>query len=297
MNLNPKQLFRLLALSVVACFTIALVGCGDDDAQYIGNDTSSSSDNKNANTVTSERAVRRLEFPALKKTGNQKLIVHRLSNTSYDSDAINFATEWDWDKKSQRWSCYQLHKGFTGNYSRVTNFTFDPALSSGEYWSEFRYFPGYDRGHICPSADRTFSHEANAQTFYMSNMQPQYHEFNGYQDGTSNRGLWVRMEGQESLLYGHHLRVQGRNHRRREEHHHPHQRQDDRAEIFLHGHTSQESVRLCRRRILERPDQGMAHRRDSSLSLHVHREAGTAHRHRLLLQPSRRHREAGGDDI
>lgn len=100
MNLNPKQLFRLLALSVVACFTMALVGCGDDDAQYIGNDNSSSSENKNANTVTSERAVRRLEFPALKKTGKQKLIVHRLSNTSYDLDAINFATEWDCNKKS-----------------------------------------------------------------------------------------------------------------------------------------------------------------------------------------------------
>ena len=196
MNLYPKQLFRLLALSIVACFTMALVGCGDDDAQYIGNDNSSSSENKNANTVTSERAVRRLEFPALKKTGKQKLIVHRLSNTSYDSEAINFATEWDCNKKSQRWSCYQLHKGFTGNYSRVADFTFDPALSPSEYWSEFRYFPGYDRGHICPSADRTFSYEANEQTFYMSNMQPQYHEFNGYQDGTSNRGLWVRMESQ-----------------------------------------------------------------------------------------------------
>lgn len=53
MNLYPKQLFRLLALSVVACFTMALVGCGDDDAQYIGNGNSSSSENKNANTVTS----------------------------------------------------------------------------------------------------------------------------------------------------------------------------------------------------------------------------------------------------
>ena len=104
MNLYPKQLFRLLAFSIVACFTMALVGCGDDDAQYIGNDNSSSSENKNANTVTSERAVRRLEFPALKKTGKQKLIVHRLSNTLYDSEAINFATEWDCDKKSQRWS-------------------------------------------------------------------------------------------------------------------------------------------------------------------------------------------------
>ena len=105
MNLYPKQLFRLLALSVVACFNMALVSCGDDDAQYIGNGNSSSSENKNANTVTSERAVRRLEFPALKKTGKQKLIVHRLSNTSYDSEAINFATEWDCGIQGQLLAC------------------------------------------------------------------------------------------------------------------------------------------------------------------------------------------------
>lgn len=32
---------------------------------------------------------------------------------------------------------------------------------------------GYDRGHLCPSGDRTASRDANNATFYMSNMLPQ----------------------------------------------------------------------------------------------------------------------------
>ena len=47
---------------------------------------------------------------------------------------------------------------------------------------------GYDHGHICPSADRLSSEEVNAQTFFLSNMQPQTHSFNA--------GIWARMETQ-----------------------------------------------------------------------------------------------------
>lgn len=185
------QYFILLAVGVMS---MSVVSCGgDDDEQNGGNEGSTV--NRNANIVTNERAVSRLEFPALKTTGHQQLIVHRLSNTQFDKDGINFATEWDCDKKSQRWSCYQMHKGYSGNYSRVADFAFDPALSSSYYWSEYKYFPGFERGHICPSADRTFSAEANTQTFYMSNMQPQYHQFNGYDSNNPEyRGLWLRME-------------------------------------------------------------------------------------------------------
>ena len=45
---------------------------------------------------------------------------------------------------------------------------------------------GYDRGHICASEDRIYSKEANEQTFYMANMQPQVHSFNA--------GIWKQME-------------------------------------------------------------------------------------------------------
>ncbi len=37
---------------------------------------------------------------------------------------------------------------------------------------------GYDHGHLCASADRLFSSQANEQTFYMTNMSPQLPQFN-----------------------------------------------------------------------------------------------------------------------
>ena len=189
-------LLRKSSLLLLTVFAFVLAGCGDDDGGS-SDGGSATVVNRNANTATTDRAVLRLEFPRLTATGHQQIIVHRLSSTAFDADRVNYATEWDCDRKAQRWSCYQLHRGFTGNYSRVSDFMFDPALSSAYYWGEYDYFPGFDRGHICPSADRTFSAEANTQTFYMSNMQPQYHQFNGYDSrNPENRGLWLRMEQQ-----------------------------------------------------------------------------------------------------
>ena len=45
---------------------------------------------------------------------------------------------------------------------------------------------GYDRGHVCPSGDRTASREDNDATFYMSNMLPQTAEL--------NRAVWADAE-------------------------------------------------------------------------------------------------------
>ena len=195
MKRNYIITLRQLALSAFAVVAALLVSCGDSSysgAEDGDNGSSASKTNKNANTVTTDRAVLRIEFPALRKTGNQQVIVHRTSSAKYDVDRVNYCTEWDCDRKAQRWSCYQMHQGYSGNYSRVADFMFDPALPRGSYWSEFDYFPGFERGHICPSGDRTFAQDANSQTFYMSNMQPQYHCFNGYDN--THEGLWLRME-------------------------------------------------------------------------------------------------------
>jgi len=45
---------------------------------------------------------------------------------------------------------------------------------------------GYDKGHLCPAADRKFSKKAHDGTFLMSNVSPQEHEFNS--------GVWNRLE-------------------------------------------------------------------------------------------------------
>lgn len=45
---------------------------------------------------------------------------------------------------------------------------------------------GYDKGHLCPAADRQFSKLAHDETFLTSNISPQNHQFNS--------GIWNRLE-------------------------------------------------------------------------------------------------------
>lgn len=179
-----------------ACLTLFFVSCGDDNNPVIDDGKPV---NKNANVVTTDKAVLRLEFPALKKTGRQQVIVYRVSDhKKYDNDCVNYAVEWDCDKKSQRWSCYQMHKGYTGEHDRVTpnnnRYPQDPNIATEDRYDDVIYGSGFAHGHICPNADRKYSYDANYQTFYMSNMQPQYSKFNGFSDDRKNYGLWVRME-------------------------------------------------------------------------------------------------------
>lgn len=197
-----KYALRYAAMAALLLSALTFTACGGDDDEGSGSQSSQvDKKNKNANIPSAangyNKAIQRREFPALKKTGKQKVIVYRMTSTSYDKDGVNFSVEWDCDKRSQRWTCYQMHKGYSGKYTRVSNFYFDTTnLNGNEYWGEYKYFPGgYDRGHICPSGDRTASKEMNAQTFVMTNMQPQYGEFNGY-DKSGNNGLWLRMENQ-----------------------------------------------------------------------------------------------------
>jgi len=51
---------------------------------------------------------------------------------------------------------------------------------------------GYDRGHLCPSADRNATVEMNSLTFLMTNIVPQLHELNA--------GPWEKLEEHERRL-------------------------------------------------------------------------------------------------
>lgn len=190
--IKTYRYFTLLLLTLAA-FTLAACSSDDDEGGL-----QQGGPNTNANVATTDQAVLRLEFPRL-KGGDSKVIVYRTASSKYDKDRVNYAVEWDCGKKSQRWSCYQLHQGYTGSYSRVIDsYPYDTENLSRDDYVEVDYInkAGYEHGHICPSADRKYSYDANYQTFYMTNMQPQYHKFNNHNNTGSDQGegLWYRME-------------------------------------------------------------------------------------------------------
>ncbi len=179
---------NLLLLAATAILT--LHGCGSDtDDNQAGGNGGNGSKNTNKNIVAAGMPpeITRLEFPHLKDKGSNIVVVHKTS----DAYGVNYAIEWDINKKSQRWSCYQMRKGYQGNagrYDTYNGYPFDPVLEEKGLYLDRDYFyrSGFDHGHVCPSADRQYSYEANKQTFYLSNMQPQYNKFNA--------GIWEKLE-------------------------------------------------------------------------------------------------------
>ena len=184
--MTTKKHYPILLLLFVTAF---IVSCSkDDDKPDNGNGVV----NVNRNDISKEPALQRLEFPKV-KGGNSRVLIH----TNNDDFGINYSVEWDCDKKSQRWSCYQMYAAnrvsktsryYADKSKGEMQYPYDPELPLGNYFTSDPFWSsGYDHGHICPSADRLYSREANIQTFYLTNMQPQRNLFNA--------GIWSVMEG------------------------------------------------------------------------------------------------------
>lgn len=79
------------------------------------------------------------------------------------------------DKGKPNWVSWHLDLSDRGSANRQDDFRNDPTLPDGWYQVQSTSYvgSGFDRGHNCPSADRTSTLENNSATFYMTNMMPQ----------------------------------------------------------------------------------------------------------------------------
>lgn len=87
------------------------------------------------------------------------------------------------------WVAYQLkQEHLTNDDRRRPYFIEDPQVpTKSADWRNYRG-SGFDRGHLCPAGDRRFSEFAYNETFYTSNITPQWQDFNA--------GVWNRLEQQ-----------------------------------------------------------------------------------------------------
>lgn len=99
----------------------------------------------------------------------------------------NFSFGWSQKDRIALWVAYPLCKFYTnGSVGRTEDWELDPLLGKNSSAPFGGYGGKYARGHQLPSADRQCSYEANAQTFYGTNMTPQLNEHNG--------GIWGTLE-------------------------------------------------------------------------------------------------------
>jgi endonuclease G len=86
------------------------------------------------------------------------------------------------------WTAYVLEGGKLrqAHLRRTQDFREDPFIrTQSATLSDYRH-SGYDRGHLVPAGDFKWDSVGMSETFYLSNMSPQLHEFNA--------GIWEAIE-------------------------------------------------------------------------------------------------------
>ncbi|MBX3244308.1 MAG: DNA/RNA non-specific endonuclease [Acidobacteria bacterium] len=99
-----------------------------------------------------------------------------------------YSLSYNRSRATANWVAWRLESSWIGGASRQDDYRPDADLPAGWYRVEDSDYSGsgYDRGHMCPSGDRTRSIIDNSATFLMTNMVPQF--------GPNNQGPWEKFE-------------------------------------------------------------------------------------------------------
>ncbi|MBA2620884.1 MAG: DNA/RNA non-specific endonuclease [Acidobacteria bacterium] len=120
------------------------------------------------------------------------------ANASYPDNYLivntAYALSYNSGKGTPNWVAWRIAESDFGATDRQNNFRPDASLpknfaraTPADYTGS-----GFDRGHLCPSADRSNSPEANSLTFLMTNIIPQ--------TGDLNRNVWENFESYSRTL-------------------------------------------------------------------------------------------------
>ena len=132
-----------------------------------------------------------IELPATDNRDELHFVWHNFSmDGSYHR---NYSLYWDYDNLVALWVAYPLTSWHaTKNVKRTDAWSLDPFVDDSKEPNLTKGFKEgnngwFARGHQCPSADRLVCREANAQTFYGTNMTPQ-------EQYSFNSGIWENLE-------------------------------------------------------------------------------------------------------
>ena len=96
--------FKIRPTALLFFAALAFTACSKDNDKPIGGGEAPTTNNSNSNLKEANRNTHLLEFPRV-KGGKSIIITHRLNN---ERDEINYSLEWDGEKKSNRWTCYEI---------------------------------------------------------------------------------------------------------------------------------------------------------------------------------------------
>ena len=180
--------------------TFAFLACGDDTAGT-GGDTSAPDAGPafpDAGTSSDASTTDAGTKNGLALSVHTTLGIPEAATTSDPSHALlvkpQYVTSFDGTRKDPRWTSWELTTAWLGSTSRSPSFVADaqlpatiPQASETDYTKS-----GFERGHLCPSGDRTSTVDDNLATFVYTNVVPQ--------TAASNTGTWETLETEERSL-------------------------------------------------------------------------------------------------
>ena len=119
-----------------------------------------------------------------------------LNENNYLMQKPQYTLSYNRSKATSNWTAWRLDSNWIGSSGRQDDFRPDTSLPQGWYQVTDQDYSGsgYDRGHLCPSGDRTNSIPNNSATFLMTNMLPQISD--------NNQGPWEEFESYCRTLAG-----------------------------------------------------------------------------------------------
>ncbi|HEX4385408.1 MAG TPA: DNA/RNA non-specific endonuclease [Myxococcales bacterium] len=110
------------------------------------------------------------------------------NTTHYLSVKHQYVVSYNGTRKTPNWSSWELNTSWLGTAARQDTYRADTTLPANIPQASLADYSGsgFDRGHMCPSADRTLSVADNTNTFFLTNMVPQ--------SSNNNQGAWADLE-------------------------------------------------------------------------------------------------------
>ena len=111
-----------------------------------------------------------------------------VATTNYLMSKTTYTLSYNSVQGKPNWVSWHLDKTWLGTTTRCDCFSSDATIPSTWYKVTSTSYTGtgFDRGHNCPSGDRTLSSTDNRETFLMSNMMPQA--------PNNNQQTWEKLE-------------------------------------------------------------------------------------------------------
>jgi endonuclease G, mitochondrial len=176
-----KRLFNQVTLVMV--LAVVVVSCKKDAEQAAVPTATTNSGSASRHSTTERSSTENMTM------GNPSgAIADPYYYWNYLMTKTQYSMSYHRDRGTPNWVSWHLDKSWLGSAPRQDDFRADATLPSGWFQVGGTSYSGsgFDRGHNCPSADRTYSITDNSATFLMTNMIPQA--------PNNNQQTWANLE-------------------------------------------------------------------------------------------------------